>query len=569
MEPEPPAPARPRAVTALAPRRPELRARHGAVASTHWLASGAGMAMLERGGNAFDAAAATGFVLQVVEPHMNGLGGEAPILLWSAERERVEVVCGQGPAPAGATTAHFRELGLDLIPYNGLLATCVPAAFGAWLHMLAVHGRLELDEILEPAIAYARDGFPVSQGLHDVIATVAELFRLHWPTSARRWLPDGSPPPVGSILRSSQLAATYQALVDAGRGAPTRAARIEAARRAFYEGFVAEEIDRFVQSPVMDGSGRTHSGVLTGEDLARFAVAVEEPLTIDYAGVTVCKPATWTQGLVLLQQLALLARTDIAQVPRDSGRFAHLVVEAAKLAFADREAWYGDPAFVDVPVDDLLSPAYSAQRARLIGEQASFELRPGAPGGRRPRLPDEIDGVADRAGPGVGEPTIPALGFCLGSRAQMFWLGEGLPGSLAPGKRPRSTLSPSLALRDGRPWLAFGTPGGDFQDQWSLVFLLTLLHHEPDAQAAIDAATFHTLHAPSSFYPRRSVPGRIHVEGHTAEEAVADLRARGHDVVVDEPWSQGQLSAVGVDPASGWLRAAANPRGGQGHAVGR
>ncbi len=584
------------------------------VASTHWLASGAGMSILERGGNAFDAAAATAFALQVVEPHLNGMGGELTGLLWSGDHQRAEVLCGQGPAPAGASIERFSSLGLDAVPGTGLLAACVPGAFGAWTELVERYGRMEIGDVLEPAIAFARDGFPVSVKLHRSIARVADMFREHWPTSASLWLTNDGVPPTGSILRNPQLAETYSRLVQAGEGGRTREARIRQTHDAFYRGFVAEAIDAFGRTAeVMDSSGRPHGGLLTADDLAQFAPGFEAPISLDYAGVTVHKASTWTQGLVFLQQLAQLAHTDVAEVGRGSGRFAHLVVESAKLALADREAWYGDPAFVEVPIEGLLDPRYVAERARLIGDEASLELRPGAPGGRRPQLAPDLRvtpgafgtgeptmgesgqrepalalpphgdtvhlDVADRWGNVVAvttsggwlqsSPAIPGLGFCLGTRAQMFWLTEGLPNSLAPGKRPRTTLTPTLATREGKPWLAFGTAGGDSQDQWSLVLLLTALHYEDDLQLAIDAPTFYTTHAPSSFYPRKREPGRVYIEGHADAEAVAFLRKHGHDVVVDEPWSQGWLSAVGQGPSAGWLRGAACARERQGYVVGR
>lgn len=592
--------------------RPELRGTFGMVSATHWLAAATGMGILERGGNAVDAAVAAGFVLQVVEPHLNGPGGEVPIILYSAARDRVLVVNGQGPAPAAATIAHFRGLGLELVPGTGLLPACVPGAFGAWLVLLGEFGTMRLREVLDAAIGYATDGWPVVPQASATVAAAAELFRHHWPSSAATWLPDGSPPRPGSRFRNPALAATYRRLLaEAEAAGSDRDAQIEAARAAFYQGFVAEAIDAFASgTAVLDSSGEPHKGLLSGADLAAWHATLEPPATFAYHGVTVCKTGPWGQGPVFLQQLALLEGFDLEAMGHGSPELIHTVVECAKLAFADREAWYGDPAFVDVPLAALLDRGYAERRRALVGEQASLELRPGVVEGRTPRLPPPVSGahppappdpslgsgeptlgelmprgdtchvaVADRFGNMVAatpsgawlqsSPTIPELGFCLTTRGQMFWLTEGLPSSLEPGKRPRTTLSPSLALRDGRPWLAFGTPGGDQQDQWSLQLFLNHLHFGMDLQAAIDAPAFHTEHVPSSFYPREARPGVVVVEERVGAPAVEALRARGHRVEVAGPWSLGRLCVVGRDLASGMLTAAANPRGRAGYAAGR
>jgi gamma-glutamyltranspeptidase/glutathione hydrolase len=584
--------------------RPELLGTHGMVASTHWLASAAGMAMLERGGNAFDAAVAAGLVLQVVEPHLNGPGGEVPILLWDARQGRPLVVAGQGPAPRAATVGRFRDLGLDLVPGTGLLAACVPGAFDGWMLLLRDFGTLPLAEVVAPAIGYAGGGFPVVPPISATVAGAERLFATEWTSSAAVWLPGGRAPAPGSLHANPDLAATYGRLVaEAGRAGGDREAGIEAARAAWSDGFVAEAVDRFARHEAMDVTGTRHAGLLDGGDLAGWRATVEAPVSLDHAGWTVCKTGPWGQGPVLLQQLALLAGFDLAGLGHNSAAYAHTVVECAKLAFADREAWYGDPRFVDVPLDALLDPAYAATRRRLVGEEASLALRPGSPGGRPPRLPDLVAGGRPALA-GVGEPTVgdvtgdtchvdvvdrwgnmvaatpsggwlqsspvvPGLGFPLGTRAQMFWLEEGLPNSLAPGKRPRTTLTPSLALRDGEAVLAFGTPGGDMQDQWSLLLFLAHVHFGLGLQAAIDAPAFHTSAFPSSFWPREQRPGEVAVEARLGEGAIEGLRRRGHRVTVTGPWSLGRLSAVARDPATGVLRAAANPRGMQGYAVGR
>ncbi len=589
--------------------RPELVGSHGMVASTHWLASARGMSVLERGGNAADAAVTAGFVLQVVEPHLNGLGGDLPLLV--ADRgSPVEVFCGQGPTPAAASAEAYRELGLDLVPGSGLLAAVVPGAFGAWTLLLEQRGTWSLRDVLAPAIGYARDGFPLLASTAMAIRTVQGLFRESWPTSAATWLPGGAAPAAGERVRNPVLADTYERLVaEAEAAGGNRERQIRAGRDAFYRGFVAEALATFCAGEeLLDSSGERHGGLLTADDLARWEPTVEAPVQVEHAGLTVHKTGPWGQGPVLLQQLQLLAGDDLPAMGLLSPDWVHTVTECAKLAFADREAWYADPAAFDVPLATLLSRGYADSRRALVGERASYELRPGSPDGRAPLLRTSATGgraavTADGAGEptvlGTGEtrgdtchvdvvdrhgtmvsatpsggwlqssPVVPSLGFCLGTRAQMFWLEEGLPTSLAGGVRPRTTLSPTLVTRDGDPVLACGTPGGDQQDQWQLAFLLAYLHGGLGLQAAVDAPMFHSEHAPSSFYPRQALPGRLVVEGRVDPATVAELRRRGHDVEVMGDWSLGRLSAVSWDPRDGFLRAAANPRGMQGYAVGR
>jgi gamma-glutamyltranspeptidase / glutathione hydrolase len=565
--------------------RPELRGTFGMVATTHWLASTAGMAVLEQGGNAFDAAVAAGFALQVVEPHLNGPGGDLPALLWPAGGEPV-VLAAQGPAPRAATISRYRgELGLDLVPGTGPLAAVVPGAFGGWLTLLRDHGTLPLAEVLRFAIGYAEGGYPVLPQIARAVGNVEQLFRDDWTTSADVYLPVPVP---GTLHRNPRLAATYRRILDESGGDS------DAALDCWYRGFVADAVLRFQEEEWLDSSGERHAGLLAEDDLREWRAAYETPLASDYHGLTVLKAGPWSQAPVFLQQLRLLEGFDLTAMGHASAEYVHTVTECAKLAFADREAWYGDPKFVDVPLELLLSREYAHERRRLVGDEASPELRPGGPD---PRLPEPVHGAP--VAPGVGEPTrgdtvhldvvdrfgnivaatpsggwlwgapvIPELGFCLGTRAQTFWLEEGLPNSLEPGKRPRTTLSPTLVARDGKPYLAFGTPGGDLQDQWSLNTFLAHVHFGLDLQAAIDAPGHHTEAFPSSFYPRETRVRHVAVESRAGEGTLDGLRARGHDVEVAEPWSLGRVSAIGREP-DGQLKAGANPRGMQGYAVGR
>ena len=552
--------------------RPELRGTFGMVASTHWLASAAGMSVLERGGNAFDAACATGFVLQVVEPHLNGPGGEVPAVFWSAEREAPLVLCGQGVAPAAATIERFHELGHELVPGTGVLAACVPGAFGGWLLLLRELGTWRLADVLEYAIGYAEHGYPLVERIAATIEGNRKLLE-SWPGSAELYLPA---PTRGALFRNPALAATYRRIVDESRGG-SRDEEIERARKAFYEGFVAEEIVRFCEA---------EGGLLAGDDLASWEATLEVPTTLDYRGLTVCKTGPWGTGPAALQQLALLDAYDLADL--SEAELVHVVTECAKLAFADRDALYGDG---EVPLDTLLSSQYADERRKLVREEAAAEVPPGlgrfprireavaTPGSGEPTRGDTVHlDVADRFGnvlsatPSGGwlqsSPVIPPLGWPLGTRAQMFWLEEGLASSLAPGKRPRTTLSPGLALRQGAPYLAWGTPGGDQQEQWALHAFLRHVDLGLDLQAAIDAPEFHTDHLISSFYPRGVAPLSLSLEARFGARTVADLQRRGHDVALWPAWSLGRVTAVAREQ-DGLLKAAANPRGMQGYAVGR
>ncbi len=601
--------------------RPELAGSHAMAASTHWLATATAMSVLERDGNAFDAAVAAAFVLHVVEPHNNGPAGDVPVLFRAGRDRPVQVLCGQGPAPAGATVAHYRDQGLDLIPRSGLLAAVVPGATPAWFTLLRDFGTWGPADVLEPALYYARHGWPMSTATANAVTGTRALFEANWPTSVAYWLPGGRVPAAGERWTNPTLAGTWERLLSAADPGTGREQQIEAVLGAWCEGFVAETIDRFVRNPVGDGVGHHHAGVLAASDLAAYRPGYEAPVSYELAGWAVHKCGPWSQGPVLLQSLALLKQlgldTTSAWPERagdpllSSAASVHVLVEAMKLAYADRDTFYGDPAATSVPLDVLLSDQYNASRAALIDlAVASMEYRPGHVEGYG-RAPDyqaavarqavarewaaRVSGEAAGSGPPRGDtchldvgdrwgnvvsatpsggwlqssPHIPELGFPLGSRAQMFWLDEDHPSALAPGKRPRTTLTPSLATCDGgRTALAFGTPGGDGQDQWQLQFFLRHAIGGMNLQEAIDAPAFRSAHWPDSFWPRQAYPGRLLVESRFGEKVLAELASMGHKVSAAAPWSEGSLSAV-LSPTEGFLRAAANARGMQGYAAGR
>ncbi|MBD7956765.1 gamma-glutamyltransferase [Microbacterium sp. Sa4CUA7] len=575
-------------------------------ASTHATATAVAQAVLERGGNAFDAVVAGGFVLHIVEPHLNGPGGDLVGIFQAAGDDAPTVLMGQGPAPAGARVAHFRSEGLDLVPGAGGLAAAVPGAVDAWLLLLRDHGTWEIGDVLAYAIGYARDGHPLLASVSATIDRVAELFRDSWPTSAALWMPDGEAPAAGSLLRNPAYAAVLEALVAAGAHLPDRRARIDAARREWKHGLVAQAASAFLARPHRHSSGTEHAGVIAPADFAAFDAGYETAVSAEFRGHTVAKAGPWSQGPALLEALRILDGFDDDALDPATARGAHTIVETLKLVLADRDAYFGDDAAPGIAAD-VLSDAYIATRRREIGERASREWRPGDLSGRRPFRPLLRQPAAEAPPAGIGEPTvaksgltrgdtchidvvdrwgnivavtpsggwlqsspaIPELGFCLGTRLQMMWLDESAPSGLRAGARPRTTLTPTLVLRDRMPVMALGTPGGDQQDQWQLPLLLRMLVGGYSAQQAIDAPTLHTTALVDSFWPRTWTPAGVVVEDRLGDTVIDDLVARGHDVTRAGAWTLGRLSAVGIDRERGTVWAAANPRGMQGYAAGR
>jgi len=578
--------------------RPQLTGSFGMAASTHHTATAVAQSVLERGGNAFDAVVAGGFVLHLVEPHLNGPGGDLVGLFQPTDAAAPVVLMGQGPAPRGATIAHFRAEGLDLVPGAGGLAAAVPGAVDAWLLLLRDHGTWELADVLRYAVDAARGGVPLLPQAAAVIARVTDLFRDHWRSSAELWLDaDGEPPAAGALHRNPRYADLLERL-GAAEGTD-RAARIDAAREV-WKRTVGEAASAFLSVPHRHSTGGDHAAVITADDVTSFSAGYEEPLSVPFRGRTVVKAGTWTQGPALLQALAMLEPLPDEQLDPATAVGAHTQIETLKLALADRDGHFGDGA----DAAPLLAADYVAARRALIGPEASRTWRAGAPGGREPYRPPLRTAGADAAGTGEptvarsGEtrgdtchidvvdrwgniasvtpsggwlqssPTIPELGFCLGTRLQMCWLDESAPSALRPGFRPRTTLSPTMIL-DGDTRIALGTPGGDQQDQWQLPMILRMLVGGYTAQEAIDAPTLHTTAMVDSFWPRGWTPAGVVAEDRLGEAALAGLVARGHDVVRAGDWSLGRLSAVGVDRATGTLWAAANPRGAAGYAAGR
>jgi len=561
------------------------------IASEHYLSAAAGARVFACGGNAIDAAIAATFVEGVVNPHMHTIGGEAPMLIYSASARRVVAVNGNMMAPARATIAHYRSLGLELIPGAGLLAAGVPAAFDALVTALRDFGTRSLADVIEPALQLADEGFPMHVGLSgdpnlpdEAVAGAgaslrsnANRFLTKWPSSGRVYLPDGKVPLPGSALKNPALANFFKRVLDAEASAKNRgrAAGLDAARERFYRGDIARDIVAW-----SDGNG----GMLASDDLARFSTRLESPASADYRGVTVFKCGPWSQGPVFLQQLKLLEGFDLAAMGHNSADYIHAVIEAAKLSFADREAYYGDPEFIDVPMEGLLSDRYAAIRRELIDpSRASMDQRPGDPIAMRAlRAASASDArpwgggtihvtAADRDGNMIAvtasggwipsSPVIDALGFPLGTRMQTFYLDERHPNALVPGRRPRTTLSPSLAMRNGGPYLAFGTPGGDQQDQWTLQFFLNVVDFGMDLQAAIEAPKFSTPHFPSTFYPHNNRPGVVRIEDRVPANVRDALASRGHIIEVRPPWSEGHVLGVQINTRTGVLSGGADPRG--------
>src|SRR5437773_9397913 len=555
--------------------RPVVSGTQGVVSAGHPLVSMAGMRMLLSGGNAFDAAVAAGFAAAVVEPTASyTLCGECVALIHDARSREIVAGSGQGAAPALATTALFRGRGLDRIPTgpgaNAHLSFTVPGAVDAYLTLLETHGTKSVSEVLAPAVHYAERGFPMYEYMHRLLAIpeTRSQFDIYPPGGTTVFYPDGRVPEIGDVFVQPALGGTLRRLIEADtRARGHRTAGIAAARERFYRGDVAATIGAFSERV---------GGLLRASDLAGYRARLEAPLRMTFAGREILGQSAWTQGPVLMQALGMLATLDLRAMGHNSARYVHVVSESLKLAFADRERYYGDVP--TVPLTELLAPAYLAERASLIAPDRAMLAAPPSGTPRRAVTPAPAPAVADgtthiAAIDGRGNMIAltpsggvfrksafaPELGCTLSTRSEMFVLEDGHPNALAPGKRPRTTLVSYLICENGAPVMTVGCPGGDDQAQADLQIVLNLVVFGMNPQQAVEAPRFATQTLVNSFYPRVYKPGQLNVEAAISESTRAELRALGHTVT--------EIGACGVgavvtrrDPETGVLSAGADPR---------
>jgi gamma-glutamyltranspeptidase/glutathione hydrolase len=559
---------------------PRVFGSRGAVASEHYSATLAGIEILRMGGNAVDAACAATLVEGVVNQQMHSIGGELPILISSPSLAEVVCINGNMAAPATATPEAFRDRGYNEIPCEGILAAGVPGAFGAIIEALSRFGRLRFEDVSARAIELAKGGFPAHCGtIRQQKSGVAANFNKfkNWPGTAAIYLPGGKVPQEGELLFNPALADMYTHLVQAERTSHgDRQTGLRAAFDMFYRGDIASQIVRF---------SRERGGLLEESDFHEFQVPIEKSVHVSYEGVEVHKCGPWNQGPALLQTLTILKNFDLSSLGHNSTAYVHTVVEAMKLAFSDREQFYGDPMQVEVPLETLLSDEYGTLRSVLIEECAVRELRPGDPFKGGALLPPSERLGGTLWGPGTvhvdamdsegftvsftpsggwisSSEIIPALGFALSMRLSNCYLSPSRhPNLVAPFKRPRTTISPSLAMKDGRAWMAFGSMGGDQQDQWQLQFLLNRLVFGMSLQEAIEAPKFSSEHFPGSFAPHDFFLNRLRLEPDIGAAVFAQLLARGHEVDVAPSWSEGFICAAERNLDTGVMEAGCDPRG--------
>jgi len=548
---------------------PRLIGTHGAVAANSYLSVNAGVDILKAGGNAIDAAVAATLVEGLVNAQMHTIGGECPILIRLAGEARVISLNGNMAAPMAATPQAFRSRGLEDVPEEGILAAGVPAAFSALLTALSRWGTMSFRDVSAHARELAAKGFAVSAGLRHQhkygIAYLRDKFLAQWPGSANLYLREKQAPEVGELMKNEALARMLDYLANA-----------KDPHDAFYRGDVASEIARF---------SREKGGLLERDDLERFQTRIEEPVSLRFGDIELFKCGFWSQGPAELQTVALMWPL-LKGIKPGSADHCHLLIEAMKLAFADREQYYGDPAHSMVPSEVLLSESYTEERRTLIDmRKSNRELRPGDARRHGALLPEDerftpkdwgggtvhVDAVDAKGNMASFTPSggwimsaevIPALGFPLSVRMMTFYLGPPHhPNVVAPGKRPRTTLTPSLAFKGGRPWMTFGTMGGDNQGQWLLQFFVYRAAFGMSLQDAIEAPRLSSEHFPGFFAPHRGVPNRVRIEARFGAKVIDELRRRGHDIDLAPDWTEGFVSGAQLDEASGLIEAGCDPRG--------
>lgn len=565
--------------------RPSITGNRYVVATGHYLASMAAVRILEMGGNAIDAGVAAGLCINVLQPDMTNLGGVAPIILYSARDQAPFTISGLGTWPAAVSVDDFARRYGDRIP-PGVAPCVVPAAVDSWLTALQRFGTLTLAEVAAPAIELAEEGFAAYNFFCGNIA--ADAARLaQWPSNAAIYLPNGRPPRPGERFIQRDLGHTLRLLVEAEEGARHlgRERAIEAARDRFYKGDIAERIAAFFAE---------QGGYITLDDLKKFRVEVETPVKVTYRGYDVYSCGPWCQGPVALQALKILEGYDLAATGHNSGATLHLILEALNAAFADRERYYGDPKFVDVPIEGLLDTDYAAAWRERISPDRAFGAmpEPGDPWRYQERQPSRVvsgnprpprafrakvdpdtsylcvvdeEGNAFSATPSDGvtnTPVVPGLGIVVSARGVQSRLDPEHPSALAPGKRPRLTPSPGLIMKDGRVFAPYGTPGNDVQPQAMLQLAINLIDFQMDPQAAVEAPRVATFSYPRSSQPHPYSPGLVNAEARIEPEVLADLARRGHRVERWPEWAPraGSLCVVVADPARGFLTGAADPR---------
>ncbi len=552
--------------------------RHMAVAGQYGAAHAA-FAILEAGGNAVDAGVAAGVALGVLHSDLVNVAGVAPIMIYRADRREVFTISGLGCWPRAVTTDFFARRFGGSIP-NGVLRTVVPAAPDAWITALERFGTMSFGDCAAAAIRFADEGFAMYALMSDMIASHADDYR-RWPSSAAIYLPGGRVPRPGERFVQRDLARTLQHMSDQERSAAARSGRaagLAAARDAFYRGDIAQAILAY---------HRDNDGLLAAEDLGSFRVAIEPPVKTRFANMELYACGPWCQGPVLLEMLNIVSGFDLAAMRHNTLDYVHVVVEAMKLAFADRDRYVADPRFVDVPIETLLSDAYARTRRSLVRMERASPGMPAAgeiPGYGRRDNPEatphraSVGGhdtsyvsVIDRDGnvftatpsdPSYDTPVIPGTGLCPSSRGSQSWADPTHPSSVAPGKRPRLTPMGALAiLPDGSP-LPIGTPGGDVQAQAVLQVLLNMTVFDMNPQQAVEAPRFATYSFPDSFEPHSYSPGVLYVENRVSRAVRDGLRARGHDVVdwPDFVWRAGAVCVQRPDRAQRVISAGADPR---------